>query len=196
MTKTLEQIKRLFPKDEKRLIFLSECALTFQLSLDTLEEILGIDKNELYDKMIKNNIRFNMYLRMMFDHYSESQDVAKSKFYLFFKELCEAVIAKDKDKQTKVLSEIYDTEINEFRKKHKPGMIISENEMVALIKYQIKYSLTVTRMAELFGLRKETYMAKASEILPKYPDLKSKYDFLSAFFYNNYNKPTTGRKNG
>ena len=59
MTTIMNNINKMFPSIEKRLDFLSLVTLEYGLSLDSLEELLGVDKETLYQELVKNNIKYN-----------------------------------------------------------------------------------------------------------------------------------------
>ena len=77
MTTIMNNINKMFPSIEKRLDFLSLVTLEYGLSLDSLEELLGVDKETLYQELVKNNMKYNSPLYRRFSSPAINQEEAR-----------------------------------------------------------------------------------------------------------------------
>lgn len=141
MTTIMNNINKMFPSIEKRLDFLSLVTLEYGLSLDSLEELLGVDKETLYQELVKNNMKYNSPLYRRFSSPAINQEEARRKFKEYIKELTYACIDKDVEKIRTLLREVSDKDINEFVARKVKGQKIEDEEMLMILKYQIKYQL-------------------------------------------------------
>ena len=182
MTEIIKNLEIMFPNGPKRKQFVSLCVLTFQLSLETLEELLGIDKEILYNNLAVANGNLGSHIDFIFKHYCETQDVAKEKFIKFYERLLRAFRYRNKKLFIAILSEIDDSYVVNLKNNHKLGSSYTDEEILMIVKYQIKYSLTMQSLLNTFHISKKVYTARLKEILPNYPDLQTKFEFLMDFY--------------
>lgn len=182
MTEIIKNLEIMFPNGPKRKQIVSLCVLTFQLSLETLEELLGIDKEILYNNLAVANDNLGSHIDFIFKHYCETQDVAKEKFIKFYERLLRAFRYRNKKLFIAILSEIDDSYVVNLKNNHKLGSSYTDEEILMIVKYQIKYSLTMQSLLNTFHISKKVYTARLKEILPNYPDLQTKFEFLMDFY--------------
>ena len=182
MSEIAKNLRVMFPNDLKRKQIISLCALTFQLSVESLEELLGIDKEILYNNLAVANGNLGSHIDFIFKHYCEIQDVAKEKFIKFYERLLRAFRYRNKKLFIAILSEIDDSQFVNFKNNHKLGSSYTDEEILMIVKYQIKYSLTMQSLLNTFHISKKVYTARLKEILPNYPDLQTKFEFLMDFY--------------
>ena len=182
MTEIIKNLEIMFPNGPKRKQIVSLCVLTFQLSLETLEELLGIDKEILYNNLAVANGNLGSHIDFIFKHYCETQDVAKEKFIKFYERLLRAFRYRNKKLFIAILSEIDDSYVVNLKNNHKLGSSYTDEEILMIVKYQIKYSLTMQSLLNTFHISKKVYTARLKEILPNYPDLQTKFEFLMDFY--------------
>ena len=182
MSEIAKNLRVMFPNDLKRKQIISLCALTFQLSVESLEELLGIDKEILYNNLAVANGNLGSHIDFIFKHYCETQDVAKEKFIKFYERLLRAFRYRNKKLFIAILSEIDDSYVVNLKNNHKLGSSYTDEEILMIVKYQIKYSLTMQSLLNTFHISKKVYTARLKEILPNYPDLQTKFEFLMDFY--------------
>ena len=79
------------------------------------------------------------------------QQEAVMEFESFFERLKVASLTKDKNKITIVLEEISDKEAKKIAKRDLSKLqILTDEEILTILKYQIKYMLSVTQTADIF----------------------------------------------
>ena len=78
-----------------------------------------------------------------------------------------------------ILEELYDKEIVKFKRNHEFGERISDEEILAMVKYQIKYLLSNNQLGKILNISKRNYSARLQKLLPNYPDLQKKHDLLT-----------------
>ncbi len=182
MSEIAKNLKVMFPNDLKRKQIISLCVLTYQLSVESLEELLGIDKETLYNSLTNANGNLGSHVDFVFRHYCETQDVAKEKFIKFYERLLRAFKYRNKKLFIAILSEIDDSQYINFKNNHKLGSSYTDEEILMIVKYQIKYSLTLQSLLYTFHISRKVYSRRLKEIFPNYPDLQTKYEFLMDFY--------------
>ena len=192
MTELAKELINLFPTREVRKRFLTMAILEFQLSVDDLESLLGIDKKNLYDEFASYNGNVSSIVWNNFEFNHELPGVAKERFLAYLNRLQRAIIYGNEKLAKSILEELYDKEIVKFKQMHKPRDPITDEEMLAIVKYQIKYSLSTTKLGEILGINRISYAKRLQKILVDYPELERKHELLvnrqSAFHRESSNK--------
>ena len=182
MTEIAKELEKLFPTEEVRKRFITMAILEFQLSVDDLEDLLGIDKKIIYEEFVYGNRNIGENVKKEFDFYGELPGVAKERFLTYLNRLQRAIKYGNEKLAKSILEELYDKEIVKFKRNHEFGERISDEEILAMVKYQIKYSLTMQSLLNTFHINKKVYSRRLKEILPNYPDLQTKFEFLMDFY--------------
>lgn len=181
-----ELLFKMYPTREKRLKFMANCALSFGIRLDLLSELLGEDKNELYKEYQKRDIYNVDSLNFLFHHGFKLQDEAKQDFLAYFSRLSEAFLKNDRGKCQEILKELskIDAAVLKFKKSHKFGAQITEEDILNILKFQLKYGITSKCAAEFAGISACSYINKVDLLKDKYPELISNYHYVADFWQN------------
>lgn len=173
---------KMYPHKDKRMLFLTKCALTFGLRLESLSMVLKLDKDELYKNMMYNNPLWNS-LDMLFKHGMVRQDIAIDNFINYFNELSKASSMNDKTKLMELLNLISDKnakELIEGRKLVKKQL--SGEDIITILKYQLKYMLPSKSVANLFNTSKSNYEKRVKALGEDYASLLSDYYCLEDYY--------------
>lgn len=178
-------------KDERKAyIMLTYIALTYRPNLTTLAELFKIDANTLYNKLMEYNYGSDLNLQgleFLFSGDAFDQKTAAQKtlaFYLAWKKACGIEDEKERTlEKTKLLSIIKSTKGYNALMKLKNGETLTEEEMIQVFKYQIKYGMTYDMLNCILGRDSSAYNQRLLRMFTKYPQLKERYDLL-----NEYNK--------
>ena len=184
MTTIMNNINKMFPNDNIKKAFLCQVVLEFGLSLDSLEELLGIDKANIYDYLESGNDVIERFVYRRLLNPSANQENARNKFKKFIRDLTLACLDKDIAKFKNILSIFFFFFIREFALKHESGMKISDDDILMLLKYQIKYQLNRERLVEMVGINYRNYYRRTKELLEEHPELKADYEALVNFTSN------------
>lgn len=175
-------------KDENTVYrILMHAALTFRLHPDTMSDMFQIDEKELYKKLL--NVAGNCYEAMMFLFYHDARDQnkAKEEFLNFYRELLNAIRNKDIDDKRRIMSMISDAKAAEFKnRERKSREIMTDDEVLTLVKYHIKYALRTRAMENLFRIHHTTYIDRVYAVLENYDELKSLYEYLADYNKKKY----------
>lgn len=173
----------MFPNKERRTEFIVESALTFGLRLETLSEVLGFDEKNLYKELIcKNNYKQDSINRL-FRLGMNVQEEAKENFINFFNSLVDAYKKKDITRYQTTLDILSDNDaICLANRDTNYNYRLTEEDTLALLKYQLKHSLSVSQMELIFHIYHTTYDKKVNQLAIKYPVLVSQYNALKDKF--------------
>lgn len=184
-----ELLFKMYPTREKRLKFMANCALSFGMRLDLLSEFLGEDKNELYKEYQNRDIYHTESINFLFHHGFKLQDEAKQDFLVYFSRLSEAFLKNDREKCREILRELtkIDVEIAKFKKRHNAKQPITEEDILNILRFQLKYGLASRSVAAFVGIDAIGYVKRVNGLQDKYPKLISDYHYI-ADFWQNYRK--------
>lgn len=184
----VSQLYQMFPTRQKRINFLTNCILTFGLRLETLSYLLGKDV-EILVKEIESGNQLYTYISNVFKHGMKHQQEAVMEFESFFERLKVASLTKDKNKITVILEEISDKEAKKIAKRDLSKLqILTDEEILTILKYQIKYMLSAMQIETIFHIENSNYARRVRKLQEKYPKLVSDFDYLSDFYYMNSRK--------
>ncbi len=178
---------KMFPNEEKRRNFLIQSILTFNLRIESVCKLLGISSDEIYDFLFKTGNSDYNSLNFVLKNGVRSQTQAINEFKEFFESLVDAVKKKDKEKIKNIMSILSDKKAKDIikNKKRTPW---KEEEILVLLKYQIKYSLSQTDIEKIFRIDNYNYSVYVRKLQDKYPELVSYFDYLTDMYYNKYRK--------
>lgn len=179
MTELAEKLEKMFPTEEVRKRFITMAILEFRLSVEDLESLLGIDKKIIYEEFVYGNGNIGENVKKEFDFYGELPGVAKERFLTYLNRLQRAIKYGNEKLAKSILEELYDKEIVKFKRNHEFGERISDEEILAMVKYQIKYLLSNNQLGKILNISKRNYSARLQKLLPNYPDLQKKHDLLT-----------------
>lgn len=168
----------MFPKKEVRIAFITQSILTFGLTLETTSLLLNADKDYLYSKLSDGN-QFYRSLTRTFNHTLKDQEKAKERYISYFNSLKEAHQNKDKEKIRELLRVINDKDASIIRKERKKGESLTDNNILIILKYQLKYMLTSAEISRMFDLSRNNYRERVKRLENKYPELVAEYNELA-----------------
>lgn len=168
----------MFPKKETRNAFLTQCILTFGLTLETLSSLLNADKEYLYNNLFTNNPFYRNLTRTV-KHTIKEQEKAKEKFTNYFNSLKEAYQNKDKEKIRELLRVINDKDAIKLMKDKKEQQRLTDEEVLIMLKYQLKYMLTSKETSKIYSIDRGTYHDRIKKLESEYPELVAEYSELA-----------------
>lgn len=166
----------LYSDEEKQYKFLAQLALTYRTKLDLLSDLFQIDEEILLNNLLKYNSNLSNSLNYLFNRESYIEDIAKYNTVLFYKNLVNALLKKDNNYFNKVINEISDKDIQEFL--NKPKDILNNKDILMLLKYQLKYSLSNKTMSNIFNIDELIYTNLLKNILNHNIELNNRYNEL------------------
>lgn len=182
----------MFPTKEKRNIFLSQCILTFGLNLDAISMLTGFDKETLYNELIYRGTKYYESVQRIFKNGMKRQDVAINDFLDFYNRLCQAYEAKDREAISIILHELSDKKAINLAKRPATIKTLTDEQILVILKYQIKYMLSVTQTADIFKLDRHGYAKRVRKLEDDYTNLVSDFNYISDYYYNSNSHKSRG----
>ena len=172
----------LYNTKEKQYSFLKHAALTFRLHLDTLSNLFSIKEEEILENFVGNAGGSYEAITFLFYHDGKNQKIAKENFISYYRELLNAISNKDKEAKKRLIEQIGDSKAIEFRNKERAiNEKITDEEMMTLLRYQLKYALTALNMKSIFGINRQNYQRRIQILLENDPELRSDYEYLADY---------------
>ena len=193
------KLDSLFSKEKNKIMFLSHLALYFRAKLPLLEELFGYSKEELIEKIYYYNSHCHESFEYLFNEDDYNQEIARINIINFFRDYVNAIIEKDFLTKNSLIKLIDDSSVSEFFLNHKKTNYKTDEEMLLLINYQLKYAMSNKKMEEKFKFAYNGYIRRARSILQNYPELLERYEKLinyyaeKAPFYNERSIEDEGR---
>lgn len=178
MTPIMDILCQIFPKSENRRNVIIMAALTYGLTLDSLVNLLGQDSEDLYKYLVYHNNSLSLSLTRKWHNITVTPQEAEANFITFCHDINQAYLDRDAKRFRTVLRQITDYDMKEFLSKHKKGDILSPEEVLIILKYQIKYALGIRRVAELCNIDYHSYRQKINIILEVYPEYRNDFEIL------------------
>ncbi len=186
-----------YSKREEQMKFLLHLMLTFRLKFKTVEELFGYSKEELDEAFRPLNIPNRTFQFLEFENYN--QTLAKNQLIFYYKNYLDS---SNKEERAKLIYEVLDDKVLKiFKENRVPGETISEEVLSSLIKYQLKYGLSDSNIADMFNIHRSNYTKKANKYVENKKALLQRrenlVDYIRIISVDNYNTILkTGRKNG
>lgn len=165
----------------KQLKFLSHLALHFRAKFPLLEELFGIDAKKLLNDLIKYNENCYESLLYLFYQDNTNQEYAKANIIEYYRNLIDAISKKDISTQNVLIREIGDSKIVKFQAQHKNGDIKSNEDIMTLLNYQLKYAISSKKLAEKFNFDRAQYVRRVRDITSNMPELNMRYEELTDY---------------
>ena len=156
--------------------FLLHAALTFRLHLDTLSSLFQIDEQVLSEELYKVAKGAYESLNYLFLHDGKDQLKARDNFLIYYRQLLNAIREKDEVEKKRLLEVISDAKVIEFKKNHKLNGRLSDDDILTLVNYQLKYALYGDTIEYTFDISRKTYQKRVNELLENYPEIKREYE--------------------
>lgn len=181
----VKYLYQMFPTKEKRNHLLSQCVLTYGLSLDSLCNTLNLNKEKTFDDLVVRNIKYYESVEKVFKFGMKRQEDAIKNFVDFLANLIKAYEGKNKTEIANILNELSDKKaICIAKRPDSKGKKLSDEQILAILKYQIKYMLETKSIARIFNIDRGTYSSRVRNLGPEYANLISDFDYLSDFYHN------------
>ena len=183
-----EQLIQLFPNKNKRSNFLIKVILTFGIRLDALSKVLSVDSEKLYRDIYSCGTSYATSLLLVLKKGMKKQDVASAEVQNYFNNLFLAAKKKNVEEIKKIMEVISDKETLELLNKinNSRHIVWKDEEIVIMLKYQIKYMLTSMDIERIFHIENTNYARKVRALPSEYSSLISDFDYLSDLFYKSY----------
>lgn len=179
----LTYLYQLFPNSQKRTHFIKNCALTFGLSLETLSKLLKKDPKKLFVELVYEDVYLSESVNVLFRIGATFQEDAETAFLNFFEDLVKAAKSKDKEHINQVLEITKDTEAMKIKARATKGTInLTEEEILTILKYQMKYLLSVQKIEAIFKIHHKAYVARVLDLKSTNHALVSQFEALRQSF--------------
>ena len=151
-------------------------ALTFRANSETIQELFGINVGNL---KWGNAYEGFLYLEG-FD--STNQELVKQRIRDFYNAYKKARLEGNKEELVNLIRQISDYRAKKVRERE-IGQPYSDEDILALINYQIKYGLTNDKMEKVFSLDRDIYARKVQALLTQegYEELRVSYEHLASY---------------
>lgn len=177
MNALMNNINRMFPSQKGQQNFMNLSILTFGLTLDTIADLTDMSKEDFYKKYIYYSSLCEAVNRR-WQHIANTQEEAAFNFKDFVRRLMIAYIARDSEAFTKITHEITDHDaLGIIRGRKKGGSLTNENILV-ILKYQIKYGLSNTDISQICSMDRSRYGKKVEALIEEYPEYRHAYETL------------------
>ena len=171
------KVELFYKRLEDQRQFLIHLALTFRATFKTIEELFNISLDNLFAQTDEYtySVAFNYLNVELLD-----QEEVKRKIIAYYKEYLDAYRNKDIEKIRKLIRSVTDYDIKKYKLTHVVGSPFTSDDIIALLKYQLKYGLSNNKMGEIFHIDSTKYSKNVYMILEQeqYKDLKIRYERL------------------
>lgn len=175
-------LNKFFPTKEKRMRFIRECIFTFGLRLNSVARILQLDPDEAKRAILENSNGFYNEILRVFDHSLILEDEAMNNFKTYFNRLVWTVKNKSQKDVSLVLGELSDNAIKNLKRKE--NVPYTDEQIVIILKFQLKYLLSSTKVSEMVNISAHRYANRVRALQDKYPELVAYFEDLCAFYKN------------
>ncbi len=156
-------------------------ALSFRAKFETINALFGLsmydilnsnDLNEYYDALKYLNIE------------SFDQEIAKNNIINFYNQYVQCLRKKDIEGIRLLLRNITDHYAQALRKKKEGDGIFTDEDILTMLKYQLKYGLKIKQISSIFMIDRNTYAERIQIILAKEGNELLKEQYNQLFEYN------------
>ena len=164
--------------------FLFHLALTFKAKPKTIADLFQIDEKKLLEDLIGVSMGgYNSLLNLIY-HDNTDQELVKQNIISYYRELLYAVSKKDNEEKIRLINMVSDEKASLVKKSLEGGIVntasLTDEDVEVLFRYQIKYALSVTEVANTFGLDAKIYEMRISS-LKALEEEKNTLDSISDF---------------
>ena len=162
-TKMKNRLNKMFPRKDRQINFLTNCALTYGLRVETIADFFGDNSTDLLRDFQSGNSLYNN-LSNVFKHGMKPQQEAVAEFENFFERLTKA-------KQ----------------------LTLTDEEILTILKFQIKYMISTHQIERIFGISKSNYKKRVKRLQTEHEKLVSDFEYIADFVSCIPNKVTERR---
>ena len=188
----------LYPKKEKRYLFITNCLFYFKIDFIKFAEFLDYNPDYLYKTIIEysNNIKKN--LQFIIDYPDFCDEFGLDKFLNYLEKIKEAIHTKDTHKITELVKMVTDFEANKIYKE-KQNRALIDSDIVPIFLYQYKYYLSTRQIEKIFHVDLTAFIPNVKNKIKELndPELTEKYNRLEdvkQFYLQKYRKENLGKK--
>lgn len=181
MSLVKEKVESMFKKETNIRNFWLMSVLTFGLTLDSLESLLGMDCDSILNEYFKDSTSRNRVLSKWHNIYV-SQNEAVAKFNAFLSRLYRAKQEGDVEEYRKTLREITDADALNLMNTRQSGDRISDEQVHIMLRYQLKYAISNGRVSEIFNINRGMYAQRVKRLFVLYPEYEFPYNELRDSF--------------
>ena len=146
---------------------------------------MNLNKEKTFDDLVVRNIKYYESVEKVFKFGMKRQEDAIKNFVDFFTNLIKAYEGKNKTEIADILNELSDKKaICIAKRPDSKGKKLSDEQILVILKYQIKYMLETKSIARIFNIDRGTYSSRVRNLGPEYANLISDFDYLSDFYHN------------
>ena len=148
--------------------FLFHLALTFKAKPKTIADLFQIDEKKLLEDLIGVSMGgYNSLLNLIY-HDNSDQELVKQNIISYYRELLYAISKKDNEEKIRLINMVSDEKASLVKKSLEDGTVntasLTDEDVEVLFRYQIKYALSVTEVANTFGLDAKIYEMRISSL--------------------------------
>ena len=184
-----ESLYKLFPSERKRITFFSACALTFGINLDNLSDVLNFNKEEFRREMFSKPNPYYESLCALEHHGVKRQDIARQEFENYLQKLIKVSSTNNEKRIKDILCEVSDKKAKELIEQKDLSLVkLTDEELIVILKFQLKYLLPVKQVAEIFAIGKKAYASRIRKLSSEYQYLITDFDSLCDYYHRPYEK--------
>ena len=162
---SLKYLYQMFPDENKRRRFIINCALTFGLRAETLAALLNTSVETIKSELLYNISYMHNSMQALFHIGMNNQEEAKQNFIEFFNKLVTAGKSNNKEEISNVLATISDRKTMQIMRREGRGTSkLSDEEILIILKYQLKYFLSTEKIEKIFHVHHTIYSKKIENL--------------------------------
>lgn len=178
MSVIAEKLQKMFPTAKNCNNFIIMSILTFGLTKESIDSLLGVSVDEVLTNYVYPS-NFCESVERRWHHISNSQENAIALFLDLVGDLYQAYLNRDRDAFKEGVSQVTDKLAKNIIDNRKHGDRICDEDILTILKYQIKYALSASRIAVLFKLERKNYIKRINKILELHPEYQEAYESLA-----------------
>lgn len=191
----------IFYKDEKKqLLILYHMALTFRVKVPMLAVLFQFDERELLDKLLtltNGKKTLDRALKYLLECDTTDQELAAKNLIEFYNEFLIALKNGNHDSVKEIISRVTDAKAQDLSHVARDiGDNLTDEEIVIMFNYQLKYALSTIETAGIFGVDRATLQKRFSDYAATDPNLNIRYEALSDYYYKNFFSISSGGRRG
>lgn len=168
----------IYKDEDKQMQFLSHLVLHFRCKPALISELFGFDEDDITTKLLDFNKGCYESFNYLFYKDNYDQEQAKINVIDYYRNLIEAISKKDIATKNVLIREISDNKVIEFKNNHTNGDIKDDNDILTLLRYQLKYAVSNRKMGEKFHFDDANYARRVRKLIENNQELQNRYELL------------------
>lgn len=175
-------------EEEKNYIIRQADMYIYGKSLREIAEIIGKShitvRNNLTKKLrYADAIKYKIVMEKL--EYNKEKSIEDEEVRTRILDAYELLVLKNKTEIANILNELSDKKaICIAKRSDSKGKKLADEQILTILKYQIKYMLETKSIARIFNIDRGTYSSRVRNLGPEYANLISDFDYLSDFYHN------------